>query len=95
MKINFHKFDLATNICKIVINFFVTLFPPHLHSISNCVGSEFVGSCATINCKQIPTVMQPMANLVFYGGSLCLSWSDIIFTTVVTVERCNFGGFFV
>ena len=38
--------------------------------------------------------MQPMANLVFYGGSLCLSWSDIIVTTVVTVEICNFGGFF-
>ena len=33
----FHNSGSATNICKIVTNFFVTLCPPHLHSISNCV----------------------------------------------------------
>ena len=33
----FHNLGLATNICKIVTNFFVTLCPPHLHLISNCV----------------------------------------------------------
>ena len=33
----FYNLGLASNICKIVLNFFLTLCPPHLHSISNCV----------------------------------------------------------
>ena len=36
----FLNIGLASNICKIVLNFFVTLCPPHLHSISNCVLSD-------------------------------------------------------
>ena len=32
-----HNLGLASNICKMFLNFFVMLCPPHLHSISNCV----------------------------------------------------------
>ena len=33
----FHSFGFASDLCKTVLNFFLTLCPPHLHSISNCV----------------------------------------------------------
>ena len=39
----FHNLGLASNNCKIVLNFCVTLCPPHLHSISNCVLSKLTG----------------------------------------------------
>ena len=36
-----HNLGLASNICKIVLNFFVTVCLQNLHSISNCVVTKY------------------------------------------------------
>ena len=62
----FHNLGLATNICKIVINFFATLCPPHLHSISNCV--IFYRPCST-NTFVINSFIQSLSHWAFASKS--------------------------
>ena len=77
---------MARNICKIVLNFFVTLCPPHLHSISNsfvcqlsfiCHPEEVLHNIYCISSVIEYIIMEVSQNIPIYWYSVTVDYNGI------------------